>query len=322
MSRRIGEHIRSNVIGYLALFASLTLGTAWALEKNSVGSKQLKPSAVKNSDLAANAVTGSKVADGSLGSEDFGGGELPAGQRGATGPQGVQGAAGAQGAVGATGPEGATGVNGQNGSPDTAAQVLAKLLTVDGTGSGLDADTLDGLQGSGFVQDAETSLCSGSSDLVGSFGSQSICFNSVGGAELTNTSFFSSGSIGLSDLTVGSGSAGAVLFTSPFYVVTATCEQTGAGIYEAAITVDDDDPGSLSVNSNASNGADTVNQTSPQDLIVVGPTGTANLESGDFAVLGVTVGGQSAPPLFGWVSAAVQLGSDDCELAATGWSPD
>lgn len=41
-----------------------------------------------------------------------------------------------------TGPAGATG---PAGSPDTAAQVLAKLATVDGSGSGLDADTLDGL---------------------------------------------------------------------------------------------------------------------------------------------------------------------------------
>ena len=36
-------------------------------------------------------------------------------------------------------------VPGGGGSPDTAAQILAKLLTVDGTGSGLDADLLDGM---------------------------------------------------------------------------------------------------------------------------------------------------------------------------------
>jgi hypothetical protein len=34
----------------------------------------------------------------------------------------------------------------------TAADVLAKLLTVDGAGSGLDADTLDGVQGSAYAQ--------------------------------------------------------------------------------------------------------------------------------------------------------------------------
>ncbi|MCK5690667.1 tail fiber protein [Myxococcota bacterium] len=43
--------------------------------------------------------------------------------------------------------QGQQGINGQDGvdgSPDTAAQILGKLITVDGTGSGLDADTLDG----------------------------------------------------------------------------------------------------------------------------------------------------------------------------------
>lgn len=34
---------------------------------------------------------------------------------------------------------------------DTAAEILAKLITVDGTGSGLDADLLDGQHGTAFV---------------------------------------------------------------------------------------------------------------------------------------------------------------------------
>src|SRR5262245_49027820 len=37
-----------------------------------------------------------------------------------------------------------TDITGPQGSPDTAAQVLAKLVTVDGSGSNLDADLLDG----------------------------------------------------------------------------------------------------------------------------------------------------------------------------------
>jgi hypothetical protein len=40
---------------------------------------------------------------------------------------------------------GVAGPTGPSGSPDTGAQVLGKLATVDGAGSGLDADTLDGL---------------------------------------------------------------------------------------------------------------------------------------------------------------------------------
>lgn len=38
----------------------------------------------------------------------------------------------------------------------TAADVKAKLLTVDGSGSGLDADTVDGVHASSFVQDSDT----------------------------------------------------------------------------------------------------------------------------------------------------------------------
>jgi len=54
------------------------------------------------------------------------------------GPQGPQGLKGDQGDPGV------------DGSPDTAAEVLAKLITVDGTSSGLDADLLDGHHASDF----------------------------------------------------------------------------------------------------------------------------------------------------------------------------
>ena len=80
---------------------------------------------------------------------------------GQTGPQGPQGPSGSQGPAGPTGPTGPTGTTGPqgpqgpagaDGSPDTAAQVLAKLVTVDGPGSGLDADKLDGNQASAFAR--------------------------------------------------------------------------------------------------------------------------------------------------------------------------
>ena len=77
---------------------------------------------------------------------------------GQTGPQGPQGPSGSQGPAGPTGPTGATGSQGPqgpagaDGSPDTAAQVLAKLVTVDGPGSCLDADKLDGNQASAFAR--------------------------------------------------------------------------------------------------------------------------------------------------------------------------
>ena len=73
----------------------------------------------------------------------------PTGPAGASGPQGPAGATGPQGPAGATGPQGPAGAD---GSPDTAAEVLAKLVTVDGAGSGLDADRLDGSHAGAFAK--------------------------------------------------------------------------------------------------------------------------------------------------------------------------
>jgi hypothetical protein len=44
------------------------------------------------------------------------------------------------------GPQGVQGAAGANGSPDTGAEIMLKLQSVDGSGSGLDADTLDGAE--------------------------------------------------------------------------------------------------------------------------------------------------------------------------------
>jgi len=75
-----------------------------------------------------------------------------AGAQGATGAKGNTGATGPQGPTGPTGATGAQGPAGANGSPDTAAQVRDKLKTVDGSGSGIDADLLDGLHASSFAR--------------------------------------------------------------------------------------------------------------------------------------------------------------------------
>jgi hypothetical protein len=83
----------SLTIALLALFVALG-GTGYAalsLPKNSVGSKQLRKGAVKNSDIAANAVTGSKVKRRSLSASDFKSGSLPQGPRGLQGPKGNAG---------------------------------------------------------------------------------------------------------------------------------------------------------------------------------------------------------------------------------------
>jgi len=65
-STRARDHIRSNVIGYLALFAALT-GTAIAsVPNNSVTSKKIRNGQVKNADLGTSAVSSVKVADNSI----------------------------------------------------------------------------------------------------------------------------------------------------------------------------------------------------------------------------------------------------------------
>jgi hypothetical protein len=67
------------------------------------------------------------------------------------GPPGATGLAGQPGPQGAAGQPGAQGDQGPAGSPDTPAQVLAKLTQVDGTSSGLDADEVDGLSADFFL---------------------------------------------------------------------------------------------------------------------------------------------------------------------------
>ena len=88
---------------------------------------------------------GADGADGATGATGATGPEGPQGPQGIQGPQGVSGSPGPQGETGPQGPPGA------DGSPDTAAQVLAKLVTVDGAGSGLDADLLDGQHGAFYA---------------------------------------------------------------------------------------------------------------------------------------------------------------------------
>lgn len=100
--------------------------------------------------------------------------------RGSEGPQGLQGEPGSPGQDGLPGTDGihcwdldgdgictpatedkntdgscdaadCQGQPGTDGSPDTPAEVLAKLIQVDGSGSGLDADTLDGIDSSALL---------------------------------------------------------------------------------------------------------------------------------------------------------------------------
>jgi Collagen triple helix repeat (20 copies) len=117
MHRIRGKLTYSNVVATLALFLVLAGGTAFAasqLEKESVGSRQLKKEAVTPPKL-------SQKAKAAL-----------------TGPAGPAGPAGAKGATGAQGPKGDPGVKGDPGSkgePGTSSVTNFKLLEASGTGS-------------------------------------------------------------------------------------------------------------------------------------------------------------------------------------------
>ncbi len=108
MFARFGRHVRQQLVGYVALFVALG-GVSYAavtLPRNSVGSAQIKPGAVKSSDLGTNAVTSAKVQDFSLLKQDFAAGQLSAGAPGPAGPGGPKGDTGAQGIQGVKGDTG------------------------------------------------------------------------------------------------------------------------------------------------------------------------------------------------------------------------
>jgi hypothetical protein len=99
----------ANVIATLALFLALGGGGAWAattVAGNSIGTVQLKNSAV----------TAKKVSYGTLLAKDFKRGQLPtAGPTGPMGPAGPQGALGPKGSAGEPGERGPRGAKGDTG---------------------------------------------------------------------------------------------------------------------------------------------------------------------------------------------------------------
>jgi hypothetical protein len=110
MHRRLIAHAKHNAVGYLALFAALG-GTSYAavrLTPGSVTSRALARGAVSHTKLAANAVNGRNIIDGTLTRSDLAPGTLAALNNGSTGATGGK-ATGPAGPAGATGPAGADG---------------------------------------------------------------------------------------------------------------------------------------------------------------------------------------------------------------------
>ena len=68
MESKLSSHVRSNVVGYIALVAAVVgVPMAFALGKNSVGPKQIKPNAVRSSEVKNEALKGADVNESTLG---------------------------------------------------------------------------------------------------------------------------------------------------------------------------------------------------------------------------------------------------------------
>ena len=107
------KHLRkpspAMIVACLALLVALSgtgMAAATQLGRNTVGTLQLKDSAVTNAKVRNNAINSAKVAARSLLRSDFAPGQLPAGP---VGPQGPAGPTGPAGAAGAAGPAGVVG---------------------------------------------------------------------------------------------------------------------------------------------------------------------------------------------------------------------
>lgn len=120
MRRATQQLSYANVMSTIAVFIALG-GTSYA-------AVQLGRGAVKNRNIASNAVTGSKVKNGSLTLKDFKKGQIPKRIKGAAGPAGPIGATGAPGSAGATG---ATGAQGDTGAAPLGSPIIRQSRNVE-----------------------------------------------------------------------------------------------------------------------------------------------------------------------------------------------
>ena len=155
-----GTYLQITVNGTDLLPRTRLVSVPFALVAQSVVGGRVNASDVQVNGRNVIDANGRWIGDptGLVGAQGPAGPQGPAGLNGAVGPQGpagpqgAQGALGAQGPAGPQGPQGVQGNVGANGSPDTPAQVLAKVVQVDGAASTLDADLLDGLNSTSFLR--------------------------------------------------------------------------------------------------------------------------------------------------------------------------
>jgi len=69
MAKRLGGHLRSNAVGYVALFVALGGTGAWAVDK--ITSKEIAKGAVRSKHVAKNAIKSKHLKDGTVTNADI-----------------------------------------------------------------------------------------------------------------------------------------------------------------------------------------------------------------------------------------------------------
>jgi hypothetical protein len=215
MTRRLFALLRQQPIALLALFVAMG-GTSFAAvnakdsESNVIigcvgdrsgqlrvvdsavrcGSRETAISFNREGEQGKAGKTGARGKAGDEGADGRAGASGAAGADGATGPAGADGLDGATGRAGADGADGATGPAGPAAS-DSPSDLLTALRTVDGPTSGLDADTLDGVQASALLTNsgfgALFGIGSQATTISGAPGGDSVCV--IGAIALTAANF-------------------------------------------------------------------------------------------------------------------------------------
>jgi hypothetical protein len=74
MSEKLRSHLRNNVVGYVALAVALVgVPASWAVAINSVGSREIKPRAIRASDIHTGAVNSRAIDNGAVKAVDLAG---------------------------------------------------------------------------------------------------------------------------------------------------------------------------------------------------------------------------------------------------------
>lgn len=145
---RFRRHLTLPNFTAIVVLAVVLAPPAFSSIDRMVTGRDIRNGSVTGLDVRNASLTGRDLRDGSVGVRDLAPGLRERAVDGARGPQGPAGERGKDGAPGAAGP---AGERGPAGSPDTPAEVRDKLTQVDGASSGVDADTIDGLQGSDIM---------------------------------------------------------------------------------------------------------------------------------------------------------------------------